>query len=72
MSFKFFNEYMILRVDKNMGDTVRINGKPAKSSNKILNASSIGFKGKLYYLNLENKQLEFPLINFDVGARENV
>ena len=61
VSLKFFGGYILVEVENNLGDTIRINSKPVTKSKVIESESSVGFHGKLFFINSNEKQLEFPV-----------
>ena len=61
ISLKFFGGYILVEVENNLGDTIRINSKPVTKSKVIESESSVGFHGKLFFINSNEKQLEFPV-----------
>ena len=66
----FYRSHIIVKVSDKTQSTIRLNGRPISESSIIQNESSIGYDGKLFFVNCSEEQLEFPVKS--LTAREAV
>ena len=61
LNFQFYGSHIIVSVTDKMQSTIRLNSRPISESSIIQNESSIGFDGKLFFVNCSEEQLGFPV-----------
>tara|TARA_B100001996_G_C18281411_1_gene447075 strand:- start:66 stop:578 length:513 start_codon:yes stop_codon:yes gene_type:complete len=66
LNLQFFRSHIILTVSDKTRSTIRLNGRPISESSIIQNESSIGFDGKLFFVNCSEEQLGFPVKSLTV------
>ena len=66
LNLQFYRSHIILTVSDKTQSTIRLNGKPISESSIIQNESSIGFDGKLFFVNCSEEQLGFPVKSLTV------
>ena len=66
LNLQFFRSHIILTVSAKTQSTIRLNGRPISGSSIIQNESSIGFDGKLFFVNCSEEQLGFPVKSLTV------
>ena len=70
INLQFFRSHIIVKVSDKTQSTIRLNGRPISESSIIQNESSIGYDGKLFFVNCSEEQLGFPVKS--LTAREAV
>ena len=70
INLQFYRSHIIVKVSDKTQSTIRINGRPISVSSIIQNESSIGYDGKLFFVNCSEEQLGFPVKS--LTAREAV
>ena len=70
INLQFYRSHIIVKVSDKTQSTIRLNGRPISESSIIQNESSIGYDGKLFFVNCSEEQLEFPVKS--LTAREAV
>ena len=70
INLQFFRSHIIVKVSDKTQSTIRLNGRPISVSSIIQNESSIGYDGKLFFVNCSEEQLGFPVKS--LTAREAV
>ena len=70
INLQFYRSHIIVKVSDKTQSTIRLNGRPISESSIILNDSSIGYDGKLFFVNCSEDLLEFPVKS--LTAREAV
>ena len=70
INLQFYRSHIIVKVSDKTQSTIRLNGRPISESSIIQNESSIGYDGKLFFINCSEEQLEFPVKS--LTAREAV
>ena len=70
INLQFYRSHIIVKVSDKTQSTIRLNGRPISVSSIIQNESSIGYDGKLFFVNCGEEQLEFPVKS--LTAREAV
>ena len=70
INLQFYRSHIIVKVSDKTQSTIRLNGRPISVSSIIQNESSIGYDGKLFFVNCSEEQLEFPVKS--LTAREAV
>jgi len=66
LNLQFYRSHIILTVSDKTQSTIRLNGRPISGSSIIQNESSIGFDGKLFFVNCSEEQLGFPVKSLTV------
>ena len=70
INLQFYRSHIIVKVSDKTQSTIRLNGRPISESSIIQNESSIGYDGKLFFVNCSEEQLGFPVKS--LTAREAV
>ena len=70
INLQFYRSHIIVKVSDKTQSTIRLNGRPISVSSIIQNESSIGYDGKLFFVNCSEEQLGFPVKS--LTAREAV
>ena len=70
INLQFYRSHIIVKVSDKTQSTIRLNGRPISDSSIIQNESSIGYDGKLFFVNCSEEQLGFPVKS--LTAREAV
>ena len=70
INLQFYRSHIIVKVSHKTQSTIRLNGRPISESSIIQNESSIGYDGKLFFVNCSEEQLGFPVKS--LTAREAV
>ncbi|MEC9451463.1 MAG: hypothetical protein VYB79_03590 [Chloroflexota bacterium] len=61
LNLQFYGSHIIVSVTDKTQSTIRLNSRPISESSIIQNESSIGFDGKLFFVNCSEEQLGFPV-----------
>ena len=61
LNLQFYGSHIIVSVADKTQSTIRLNSRPISESSIIQNESSIGFDGKLFFVNCSEEQLGFPV-----------
>lgn len=60
-NLQFFEDHIVMSLADKAQSTIRLNGKPISGSAIIQSESSVGFRGKLFFINNSEDQLGFSV-----------
>ena len=61
LNLQFFEDHIVTSLADKAQSTIRLNGKPISGSAIIQSESSVGFNGKLFFINNSEDQLGFSV-----------